>query len=484
MTFVSFHFAAFFAVVVLAYFSAPVRFRNALVLGASLYAFGLTRPVHVLQLLAAIGIGFWAGLRLEGAADRPAKQRILWISLVLILGDLVVFKYLDFFGQSLSWLLTPVVGPGAVPTFNLLLPIGISFYTFQLVSYLADVYFGRLSPERDFIAFAAYVTFFPKLASGPIERGKDLLPQFHAPRHFDYTNASFGLQLMAWGMFKKVVIADRVAPLVELVYGSPSSYGGGAVAMATFFFACQVYCDFSGYTDMALGAAQVLGFRLSKNFNRPYCAISIQDFWKRWHITLSSWLTDYVFTPLSRSRTLGLKWHHMLLVSLLVTFGVSGLWHGAKWTYVCWGLLHGIYMVTSTLTQPWRFRLVKGLGLQRMPWLHWAIRVGITFTLVSTSYLLFRADSLAVTRDLILRLGSGWGTSELFFAGRSTFLLIVALVAFVILVEWLQAKGGVRLMLKTQPAWIRWSVYYAGALAIAVFGAFYEGSQQFLYFQF
>jgi hypothetical protein len=486
MSFISFHFLLFFPLIFVLYFVAPYRYRCHLLLAASLYFYAVWRPPYVIQILAAVAVSYRAGVRIAAAPDRPAKKRITALAVVTLLANLFVFKYLDFFGQSLGGLFQALSLPYSVPVFDLLLPIGISFYTFQLVSYVVDVYYGRIEAEENPYTFATYLLFFPQLVAGPIERAKDLLPQFHRHHDFDYRQASLGLQLMLWGFFKKLVIADRLAPFVDQVYGNPAGYGGVATAMATLFFACQVYCDFSGYSDIAIGAAQALGYKLTANFNRPYFATSIQDFWKRWHITLSTWLSEYVFTPLSRSKVVRMKWFYQILLSLFLTFAASGLWHGAKWTFVFWGALHGIYLVTSMLTQKLRARAVKAFGLDRAPRLHHALRVGFTFSLVLASYLLFRAESLTGSMQLARNLLTGWSRGPvLFFAGREEEILFAMCGMMVVLgVEVLQTGGSVRERIAARPAWFRWSLYYAQAASVVLFGAFYSNLQQFIYFQF
>lgn len=277
------------------------------------------------------------------------RKWILLVTLLFNVGILFVFKYYNFFNDSLRTALNIFNISYNAPTLKLLLPVGISFYTFQVISYLADVYKGEQGAERHFGHFAVFVAFFPKLVAGPIERARNLLPQFYEKQEFDYQRASDGLKLIGWGLFKKMVIADRVAVYVNQVYNNPGDYTGAPVAMATVFYAIQVYCDFSGYTDIARGSALILGFRLMENFNRPYFSKSISEFWRRWHISLSSWLEDYIYTPiLIKKRDWGLT---AIIFSLLVTFITCGLWHGANWTFVIWGLLHGVMLSLEVVTR-------------------------------------------------------------------------------------------------------------------------------------
>jgi D-alanyl-lipoteichoic acid acyltransferase DltB (MBOAT superfamily) len=306
-----------------------------------------------------------------------------------------------------------------------------------------------------------------------------------------------GLKLMAWGFFKKVVVADRLAVLVNDVYGAPRDHEGVSLMLATVFFAFQVYCDFSAYSDIAVGAAHTMGYRLTTNFRTPYFATSIADFWKRWHISLSTWLTDYVYTPLTRARAPRLPWYPKFLLSLFLTFLVSGLWHGASWTFVVWGALHGTYLVGSILTRSLRARVVTALRLERVPRLRTAVQVALTFGLVCVGYVFFRAASLADAwyilthawrggRTLLRSLGDPefLGQALLFTGHELDFVLAVGGVAVVLAVSVLEARGGGLARLAARPAWQRWAVYYVLTLAIVLGGAFSDEAHQFIYFQF
>jgi hypothetical protein len=333
------------------------------------------------------------------------------------------------------------------------------------------------------------VTLFPKLIAGPIERGRNLLPQLKLDHAFDYARIVSGLQLIAWGAFKKVVVADRIAPIVQSVYDAPQGFDGVSIAFATWLYAFQIYCDFSGYTDMALGAALILGFKLTQNFNRPYFATSIQDFWKRWHISLTSWLTDYIFNPLIRSKLIKIKWYNLMLLSMLVTFLASGLWHGAQWTFVAWGGLHGLYIVIALLLQKPFNTFVRRIKLDQRPQLYRALKIAFTFTLVCFAYVLFRSESMADAAYIYSHLHTGWsdpitGMKATVNLLREEFVLGLAGICVVMGVE--AAKGRVDIGAKVAgaPVWARWGLYYAGAASIVLLGAFYEVNQQFIYFRF
>ncbi|MCE7945771.1 MAG: MBOAT family protein, partial [Chlorobi bacterium CHB1] len=310
MLFHSLEFIIFFPVVVAIYFLAPLRFRQFFLLLASYYFYMCWKAEYAVLILLSTGIDYVAALHMHKTSGR---------------GNI----FYEF------------------PLFDILLPVGISFYTFQTLSYTIDVYRSEKTPERNFIKFALYVTFFPQLVAGPIERSTRLLPQFDHEHKFDANRVVSGLRLMLWGFFKKLVIADRLALYVNEVYNNPADYTGLPVIIATYFFAFQIYCDFSAYSDIAIGAARVLGFDLMKNFRQPYLAQSIGEFWKRWHISLSTWFRDYLYIPLGGNRVSRLRWY----VNLMAVFLISGLWHGANWTFVVWGALHGSYFVLSLLTQ-------------------------------------------------------------------------------------------------------------------------------------
>ena len=290
--------------------------------------------------------------------------------------------------------------------------MGLSFHTFQAMSYTIEVYRGRQKAERHFGIYALYVMFYPQLVAGPIERPQNLIHQFYEEHRFDYDRVVSGLQLIAWGLFKKVVVADRLAKVVNVVYAGPSQYGGPPLVIATVFFAFQIFCDFSGYSDIAIGSARVMGFTLMNNFNRPYHSQSIAEFWRRWHISLSTWFRDYVYIPLGGNRLSVPRWY----ANILVVFLVSGLWHGARWTYVIWGALHGIFLIVGAVTEKFRARITAAIGLGRHPFFHNPLRVLFTFALVNLGWIFFRASSVRDAWQILTRLFTGW-TDICTFAG-------------------------------------------------------------------
>ncbi|MFN4184920.1 MAG: MBOAT family O-acyltransferase [Hyphomonas sp.] len=489
MAFISAQFVIFFVAVVVVHFMLPVRARWIWLLAASLFFYGLAEPIFLIQILAATSVSFWLGKRIEAAPDKKAKQPIMALGVILLTANLVVFKYTPFLNETLRSLLGIAQIEYPVPELKWLLPIGISFYTFQLISYLVDVFRGQQKAEREFGAFALYVTFFPKLVAGPIERAKNLLPQIHANPAFNRIDVMLGFQLILWGAFKKVFVADRIAPFVNAIYDNPEAANGVQIIFATWLYAFQLYCDFSGYTDIALGIGLIFGYRLTQNFNRPYFATSIQDFWKRWHISLTSWLTDYIYTPLTRQRTFKIKLFNLMLYSLFITFVVSGLWHGAAWTYVVWGALHGAYIVVSLLLQKRWNTFARAVKLTERPNIYRGLKIAVTFSLVCFAYIFFRASSMGDALHMVASLGTGWmdfksNLLSVVDGRRNEFFLALIGIAVVMGAEILQGRLDMRKTIEARPVWMRWSLYYVGTLAVVLLGAFYGAQTDFIYFRF
>jgi alginate O-acetyltransferase complex protein AlgI len=489
VAFISAQFVIFLVAVVGVHFLLPVRARWIWLLAASLFFYGVAEPIFLIQILVATAASFWLGQRIEAAPDKKAKQRVMALGVLLLAANLIVFKYTPFLNETLRSVLGMADVEYPVPQLQWLLPIGISFYTFQLIAYLVDIFRGQQKAEREFGAFALYVTFFPKLVAGPIERAKNLLPQIHAHPAFDRAQATLGLQLILWGVFKKVFVADRIAPFVNAIYDNPDAANGVQIAFATWLYAFQLYCDFSGYTDIALGIALILGYRLTQNFNRPYFATSIQDFWKRWHISLTSWLTDYIFTPLTRQKTFKIKLFNLMIYAMFITFVVSGLWHGAAWTFVFWGALHGSYIVISLLLQKRWNNFARVIGLVERPNLYKALKISVTFSLVCFAYIFFRAATMDDALQMVGSLGTGWGQFKdniLSVVGthRNEFFLAIIGIAVVMGAEILQGRINMRQTIDSRPVWMRWSLYYVGSLTVVLLGAFYGSQTDFIYFRF
>ncbi len=482
MLFNSFQFLIFFPIVVIIYFGIPHKYRWILLLAASYYFYMCWKAEYLLLIIASTLIDYFAGLQMGKTAVKEKRRIYLILSLFANLGLLFTFKYFNFVNDSLRFAFQYFNIMYHVPSLKVLLPVGISFYTFQTLSYTIDVYRGDREPERHLGIFALYVSFFPQLVAGPIERSTRLLPQFFEKMEFDYQRVKDGLLLMAWGFFKKVVIADWVAIFVNKVYNNPEFYPGLPSIVATYFFAFQIYCDFSGYSDIAIGAAQVMGYRLMLNFRRPYFSKSIGEFWKRWHISLSSWFRDYLYIPLGGNRV---KQARMYL-NIFIVFLVSGFWHGANWTFIIWGGLHGIYQLMSRWTVKLRARLHQILGLTRIPNVHRMIKIVITFHLVLFSWIFFRANSISDAFLIIGNLFTSFNVSTLFsVSGFSAqhFALAVLSIVILIAVELFQRNHNIRQWLSAQPLVLRWVLYYGLIIYILLFGA-YDNANEFIYFQF
>ena len=370
MLFNSLQFIAFFIIIVSIYFTIPHRYRWLLLLAASYYFYMCWKVEYIFLIIISTIVAYITGILMGRERTRERRKKYLVFSLAVNLGLLAAFKYFNFFNSNLRELFNFFNIFYDVPEFDVLLPVGISFYTFQTLSYSIDIYRGDRPPEKSLGIFALYVSFFPQLVAGPIERSTSLLPQFFERKEFNYERVTSGLRKIAWGMFKKVVIADRLAVVVDQVYGSPEDFAGPAVLIATFFFAYQIYCDFSGYSDIAIGTARILGFDLITNFKRPYFARSIREFWQRWHISLSTWFRDYLYIPLGGNRVKRPRYY----INLIIVFLICGLWHGANWTFIVWGALHGSYMIISVVTGNLRERIIKVFGLNHVPNLHRIIK--------------------------------------------------------------------------------------------------------------
>ena len=488
MLFNSIEFLLFLPTVTALYFLLPYRFRWVLLLVASYLFYMAWEPGYLILIVISTLIPFFSALRMAAAKSTFEKRAWFAASVSASVGLLAVFKYYNFFNHSLASVFALAGWRYGVPDLHFLLPVGISFYTFQTLSYTIDVYTGRKSAEPHLGIFALYVAFFPQLVAGPIERSTHLLPQFYKKFDFDYARLRDGLCLALWGMFKKVVIADRLALIVDHVYSDPTQYSGAVLTFATVLFAFQIFCDFSAYSDIAIGTARILGYDLMLNFNRPYHARGIADFWARWHISLSTWFRDYMYIPLGGNRVAIPRWY----MNILVVFGVSGLWHGANWTFVIWGLLHGSYYLFSHMTRNVRAATVRATGLARMPRLHGLLQIIFIFAIVNLGWIFFRANSLADALYIVGHLHTGWGA--LATDGLKAALLmpldlrlreaaiIVAAVAVMEGMHWLQGKNTIEDTITRWPLPVRWAMYVGLILAVLNLGIAEE--IPFIYFQF
>ena len=475
MLFNSIHFFAFFILVTTTYFVLPHRFRWFLLLASSCYFYMAFLPIYILILGFTIVIDYFAGIWLEETSGKK-RRLFLILSLVANIGVLAVFKYYNFLNGNLSTLLNSIGYHNHIPNLSILLPIGLSFHTFQAMSYTIEVYRGNQKAERNFGIYSLYVMFYPQLVAGPIERPQNLLHQFYEEHYFEVERIIDGLKMMLWGFFKKLVIADRLALFVNAVYNNPDHHTGTTLVVATLFFAFQIYCDFSGYSDIAIGAAKVMGFKLMTNFNRPYFSRSISEFWKRWHISLSTWFKDYLYISLGGNRVSVKR----IYFNLFFVFAVSGLWHGANWTFIVWGALNGFYLVFSIVSKKLRESIHKVLLLDRIPRIHNAIKIFSTFVLACISWVFFRANSMSDAFLVLKRsfTGGKMYTEDMSLLANSGFAILLLLI-LEIKREYYADKKTV---FSSGNLYVRSLAYSFVIALILLFGVFDGG--QFIYFQF
>ena len=488
MLFNSFEFAVFFPVVTILFFLLPHRFRWLLLLLASCFFYMFFKPVYILILIFTIVIDYFAGLWIARQQDKRKRKFLLLSSIVANVGVLVVFKYYNFLAINFNEVFGALHYGGKIPILDIVLPIGLSFHTFQAMSYTVEVYRGNQQPERHFGIYALYVMFYPQLVAGPIERPQHVLHQFHEKKTFNYANLFSGLKRITWGLFKKVVIADRLAAMVDFVYNDVHQYHGLAILLTIILFSIQIYCDFSGYSDIAVGTARVMGFDLMENFNYPLYSKNITEFWRRWHISLSSWFRDYVYIPLGGNKvSKGRRYLNVLIVFLL-----SGIWHGANWTFLAWGGLHGLAVLTESLTKKQREKVAGWVP----PVLYDNISMALTFALVGILWLFFRSPTFGEAAYMLRNVFTA-GANGHYFSLSATdlhglppsylglplwqFASTLLLIPFLVLSEWLIRNRNTR-GFSSMPAYIRWPAYYAIIFSIIFFGLF--DTKQFIYFQF
>lgn len=491
MLFNTVEFLLFFGIVLLIYWLLPDRIRYMWLLAASYYFYMQWNTRYILLLIFVTTVAYTGGIWIEKFPEGKSKKRIavLTICLCLCLSILGIYKYADFGVQTanrvlrlfrvqqLSW--TPV----------LILPVGISFYTLQSLGYLIDVYRGNTYAEKNYFRFALFVSFFPQLVAGPIERSKNLLKQLGTPRTFSYENLRRGFLLIIWGLFLKMVIADRAAVFVDTVYADYNTYNGFYIVFATFLFSVQIYCDFHGYSTIARGAALTMGYSLVENFNAPYFSKSVQEFWRRWHISLSSWFRDYLYIPLGGNRKGNIRKN----INLLIVFSVSGLWHGATWAFVFWGLLNGVYQVISNLVTPVKKRFVIFADWkERTP--EKALKVGMTFVLISFAWLFFRAgnfrEAVEILKSMFQVCNYNIFFDESLYAlgiSRKYFAVLCSAILALFVVDYRKYKGiDVAQEFLSQNFWFRCLSEMVLIFMILLFGCYGElyDAASFIYFQF
>lgn len=476
MTFTSFSYFLFLPVVYLVFYFTADRWRWLVLLTAS-YGFyaSFKAPYLLAVLLMVTGISYSCGLRMTCQQDESMRRRWLWLGSFACVTILAVMKYLPFLESRANSILGLNSSLSAT-----IISIGVSYFTFQAISYLADIYLDIEEAEHHFGRFALYMAFFPKLLQGPIERAGDLLPQLRQPYRFDYDAMRSGMLLFTWGLFKKMIVADRLALYADQVYSNVHNYSGVSLIVGTYAYALQIYFDFSAYTDMARGTGRMFGISLTENFNSPYLASSIADFWRRWHISFSRWILDYIFKPLQMGWR---DWGQAgTAAALIVTFLVSGIWHGATWGFVIWGLLHGIYLASATYYRPYQKRLHKWLGVEKSPWLKcW--QVFVTFNLVCLALVFFRAPGLEAAWYVIAHSFDGirgLRTGLLYSQGESGFAILLVLLSVMLF------AGNDKIMsIMNEKKTFRWISYYI-LLYLVIFAKWYscDSDAKFIYFRF
>lgn len=496
MIFNSIKFLIFFPITTLIYFIFPKKFKYIWLLISSYYFYMCWNPKYIIILFTSTLITYVTAILISKFNKlQELNKKILYkklsviICIVLNLCILGYFKYTNFFAANLNYILEIFKVKFIIPRFDIIMPIGISFYTFQSLGYIIDVYREDIETENNFAKYALFVSFFPQIASGPIGRAKNLLPQINIPNKFNYETMKNGLLLMIWGFFLKLVLADRIAILVNQIYDNYMDYAGFEILIATVLFAIQLYCDFDGYSSISIGAAQVMGFKLMNNFEQPYFAKSVREFWKRWHISLSSWLKDYLYIPLGGSRCSKLKKYR----NIMITFLISGLWHGSSWNYIIWGFLHGFYQVLGDSTKSFREKFKTTFKIKTNCFSYKLFQILYTFILVDFAWLFFRAPSalnaLKIIKQMFLEFNP-WilfdGTLYTYGLDQKDFRLMIYSIIILFVVDLLKSKIKIREKVSKQNIVFRWSLYFIAIFSVLIFGIYGPGydASQFIYFQY
>jgi D-alanyl-lipoteichoic acid acyltransferase DltB (MBOAT superfamily) len=498
MVFTSSQFLIFLPVVVGIYYIAPKKIKNLWLLLASYYFYMCWNAVYILLILFSTIVTYVSGILMEkiNQSDLGEERSILYKkfcvagSFVLNLSILFFFKYMNWGIEMVNRLLTGFHITLNISTFDILLPVGISFYTFQALGYTMDVYRGDIYAEKSFFQYALFVSFFPQLVAGPIERSGNLLKQLAEPKKASFDNMRDGILLMLWGYFLKVVLADRIALFVDTVYGDIETYTGAYLIVATLLFAVQIYCDFGGYSTIAMGAAKLLGIQLMENFNAPYLSMSVAEFWRRWHISMSGWFRDYLYIPLGGNR----KGKIRKYINIIITFGVSGLWHGANWTYVLWGLLNGIFQIIGDLLRPIRSRLAVLFEIKLDSLSHKCLKVVTTFFLIDFTWIFFRAstvrEALRILKKMIMERNPWIFVDGSIYAcglDQRNFGLLLCGIFILFAADLCKYKGiKLRQVVAAQDYWAQCLIIIMTVVSILLFGIWgveYDASS-FIYFQF
>jgi D-alanyl-lipoteichoic acid acyltransferase DltB (MBOAT superfamily) len=482
MLFNSLEFAIFLPIIFIIYWfinSNTLRFQNIFLLISSYVFYGWWDYRFLLLIVFSSLIDFLIGIGMSKTDNKSKRKLLLLISICVNIGFLGFFKYYNFFVDSFVDAFMLFGKPFDPFRLSIILPVGISFYTFQTLSYSIDVYRKKLSPTKDIIAFFAFVSFFPQLVAGPIERASNLLPQFYIKRVFNYNKAVDGMRQILWGLFKKMIIADNCAVLVNDVFLNYSDYSGSTLLLGGVFFAFQIYCDFSGYSDIAIGTSQLLGFNLMKNFSYPYFSRDIAEFWRRWHISLSTWFRDYLYIPLGGSR--GGNW--VKIRNIFIIFLVSGFWHGANWTFIAWGFLNALYFMPLMLLGKNRINTGNIAEGKLFPGIKNIVQIGITFFITVIAWVFFRSRSISQALDYIQLMFSKSIFAVPHISSHKTFFIAISFIIVLVLVEWIQRnkEHGLEITPEKLPFLVRWSLYFILVILIIHAGGEQE---EFIYFQF
>ena len=472
MLFNSLAFLIFFPLVAIIYHLIPrakLQLRNLFLLVASYYFYLCSIPAYASILLTSTLITYFSAIMISRNPETSKRKRFLTYNIILNISILFFFKYFNFLSNNILSLTQQLGLQLSHPGFNILLPVGISFYIFQALGYTIDVYRGKTPAEHNFITYALFVSFFPQLVAGPIERSYHLLPQFKQEHRLQYDDIAAGARLMIWGYFLKLVLADRCALYVDAIFDNVQQHNGGSYLLATLMFTFQIYGDFAGYSLIATGVARMLGFRLMENFRRPYFATSMTDFWRRWHISLSSWFKEYLYIPLGGSRVSGAR----RTFNLIVTFLVSGLWHGANWTFVCWGALHGIFVALEKLLQ---------YGQQQVSGFRKWVHCMLTFIAVALLWVLFRAHNLHDALTVYQGMVTNPGMPFLQDVGIGNVAAAICAILLVLTKDYADEKAWPIHIAASRHTWLRYSYFALMICIITLFGVL--GSDQFIYFQF
>lgn len=483
MLFNSIDFAIFLPIVFILYWFATnknLKLQNFIIVAASYLFYGWWDWRFLSLILFSTIVDYSVGLGLLKQENQTKRKVLLWTSIIVNLGFLGFFKYYNFFLDNFITAFSFFGTEIKANSLNIILPVGISFYTFQTLSYSIDVYKRKLEPTKDFFAFSAFVSFFPQLVAGPIERATHLLPQFYKKRTFDYSKSVDGMRQILWGLFKKIVIADNCAEYANLIFNNSADYSGSTLVLGALFFTFQIYGDFSGYSDIAIGTSRLFGFDLMRNFNFPYFSRDIAEFWRRWHISLSTWFRDYLYIPLGGSR----GGTFMKVRNTFIIFIVSGFWHGANWTFIVWGALNAIYFMPLLLTNKNRNNLETVAQGKFFPSIKELSFILLTFGLTVFAWIFFRANNLGHAISYISEILSPSLFTIPKFAGMAKALITIILVGFFVLLEW-QGREGQYAISQLDIKWkrpLRYAMYYCIVFMIMYFGNFNE--IQFIYFQF